>query len=124
MRNNTRSIFFWSAIALLLAGCSINEEMRRIQNSKKVQAQQDASRTGNLTGEQIFIRSCNTCHPGGRKGFGPSLENLAKDFPNDDQLADFIRKGKANMPGQPKSILTDIELGNLIGYLRALDTSK
>ncbi len=121
MPKNSQSIFLWSALALLLASCSISEEMRRIQNSKKVQAAQDASRSGYLTGEQIFIRSCNTCHPGGKKGFGPTLENLATDFPDDNQLAAFIRKGKANMPGQPKSILTDIELGNLIGYLRTLN---
>jgi len=124
MLKNSRSIFFYSALALFLAGCSISEEMRRIQNSKKAQALQDSSRSGYLTGEQIFIRSCNTCHPGGKKGFGPTLENLAQDFPDDGKLAEFIRKGKGNMPGQPKTILTDIELGNLIGYLRSLNEQK
>ena len=82
---------------------------------------QESARSGNLTGEQVFIRSCNTCHPGGKKGFGPSLENMQADFPDDAKLAAYIRKGKGNMPGQPKSVISDTELDNLIVYLRTLN---
>jgi cytochrome c2 len=121
MQKNSRSILFWSAFALFLTGCSIDEEMRRIQNSKRAQAMQESARSGNLTGEQVFIRSCNTCHPSGRKGFGPSLENLDGDFPDDAKLAAFIRKGKGMMPGQSKSVISDSELDNLIIYLRQLN---
>jgi mono/diheme cytochrome c family protein len=98
----------------------MSEEVKRIQEVKLAKEQRDASYSTNLTGEQIFVRSCNTCHPSGRQGFGPSLENIARDFPTDDQLKTFIRQGRGSMPPQPKSQLTDPELDNLVRYLRAM----
>jgi mono/diheme cytochrome c family protein len=108
-----------SAIGLS-AGCSMSEEVKRIEQVNQLeQRRKDASST-DLTGQQIFMRSCNTCHPGGRPGMGPALDKIGEHFPNDQQLKSFIRKGKGSMPAQPPEILNDKELDNLIDYLRAL----
>ena len=106
---------------LCLSGCSMGEEIRRIEEVKKAQEMTAESRSTNLTGEQLFIRSCNTCHPSGKKGMGPSLENMDKDFPTDASLVQMLRKGKGVMPGQPKDTVNDQEMANLIVYLRALN---
>lgn len=80
----------------------------------------EASRTSNLTGEQIFVRSCNTCHPGGGEGMGPSLINMENDFPKDEALKNFIRHGKGMMPAQAVDSINDEEMKNLIVYLHSI----
>lgn len=109
---------------VLLYGCAMSEEMRRIESVRQAEKQADASRSTNLSGEQLFIRSCNTCHPAGRAGMGPSLADLNEHFPDDVMLKQYIRKGKGIMPGQPKSAMNDEELDNLVVYLRALKVEK
>jgi mono/diheme cytochrome c family protein len=108
----------------LLSGCVMSEEMKRIDATKKAEQVRQESGSTNLTGEQIFVRTCNTCHPGGRAGMGTTLENLAKDFPDDTKLKAFIRQGKGIMPPQPKDVLNEQEMDNLVSYLRNLDFSK
>lgn len=104
-----------------LAGCSMNEEIRRIDEVKRARLLSEASRSTNLTGEQIFIRSCNTCHPGGRKGpIGPGLEKLGEHFQSDRALKAYLRSGKGIMPSQPTDVISDKEMDSLIDYLRAL----
>jgi len=102
----------------------MGEEMKRISAQKRADQARQESGSSNLTGEQIFIRTCNTCHPGGQAGMGPTLENMAKDFPNDAGLKAYIRHGKGIMPGQPKDVLNEQEMDNLIGYLRGLTFDK
>ncbi|MBX9571030.1 MAG: cytochrome c [Candidatus Obscuribacterales bacterium] len=94
--------------------------MRRIEAAKQASQLQQASTSTNLTGEQLFVRSCNTCHPGGKEGMGPRLDRLDEHFPTDSALAAFIRKGKGIMPPQPKDNINDDELNNLIGFVRNL----
>jgi len=108
----------------LLCGCVMSEEMKRIDATKKLEEQRQESGSTNLTGEQIFVRTCNTCHPGGQAGMGPTLENMGKDFPDDAKLKAFIRHGKGIMPSQPKDVLNDQEMDNLVGYLRGLTFEK
>lgn len=107
-------------VVLLVSSCSMGEEMRRIEAAKQANQMRDASMSTNLTGEQIFVRSCNTCHPGGKEGMGPRLDRISEDFPTDATLIAFIRKGKGMMPAQPKDSLNDDEMNNLVGYLRNL----
>lgn len=116
-----RKRYMLLGLALLASGCAMSEEVRRIEEVKRSAERREASRSTNLTGEQIFIRSCNTCHPGGKAGMGASLENLQKDFPDDEALKKFIRKGKGAMPGQPKEAINDQELESLVSYLRQLN---
>lgn len=110
--------------AVLLDGCVMSEEMKRIEIVKRAQQQRAESGSTNLNGEQLFFRSCNTCHPSGRANLGPSLENLSKDFPDDASLKAFLRKGKGMMPAQPKEVINDQEMDNLVDYLRNLTFDK
>lgn len=105
---------------LLLSACSMGEEVKRIQAVKEMERERAQSQSTDLTGEQVFIRSCNTCHPRGRQGMGPALDQMNEHFPTDDQLKRFIRMGKGVMPAQGKDTLNDTELDNLVKYLRAM----
>jgi len=111
-----------ACFALSLAACSMQEEVRRIEEVQKQRALAEAGRTTNLTGEQIFVRSCNTCHPGtgSRKGRGPILDQIDEHFPTDLALREYLRKGKGIMPGQPLDDINEKEMDGLIIYLRDL----
>ena len=117
-------LFFYGICLLLSFGslfsCSISEEMKRIDASNKDEERQEASRSTNLTGEQIFMRSCYTCHSGTRDSYGPSLLEISQKYPEDAQLEAIIRKGKGIMPGQPANVINDEELNRLLVYLRNL----
>ena len=125
----TAGLFFLALLAMFtgssaLSGCVMSEEMKRIDQVKKAQRERAMEGSTNLTGEQIFIRSCNTCHPSAKAGMGPSLEAMNAKFPEDQALKQFIRKGKGMMPGQSVERINNDELDNLITYLRALEFSK
>jgi len=121
-RKSRLLIYSLSFLAILQAldACSISEEVKRIEASKQYEERQEASRSTDLTGDQIFIRSCNTCHPGGKQGVGPSLMDISSKWPDDNALKAFIRKGKGVMPEQPASVINNAELDRLIAYLRTL----
>jgi cytochrome c2 len=121
MRNRLLSFTFMITVAAqYVYGCAMSEEMKRIQEKNATERMRAASLSSNLTGEQLFVRSCNTCHPGGKSGLGPALTDLPERFPEDDALRAFIRKGKGIMPGQSAQSMNDQELDNLIAYLRVL----
>lgn len=125
----TAGLVFLALLAMFtgssaLSGCVMSEEMKRIDQVKKAQRERAMEGSTNLTGEQIFIRSCNTCHPSAKAGMGPSLEAMNAKFPEDQALKQFIRKGKGMMPGQSVERINNDELDNLITYLRALEFSK
>jgi len=101
-------------------GCSMSEEVKRIEEVRRAEQREAAASSTDLTGEQIFIRSCNSCHPGGHQGLGPSLSLLSRHFPQDRTLKEFIRKGRGAMPAQPRETIDDVELDNLVAYLRSL----
>lgn len=107
-------------IILLLSACSMGEEVKRIRAVNEMEKERAQSQSTDLTGEQVFIRSCNTCHPRGRQGVGPALDQLSEHFATDEMLKRFIRMGKGVMPANSKETLNDIELDNLVKYLRAL----
>jgi mono/diheme cytochrome c family protein len=107
-------------LVLVSFGCSMSQEMKRIADTKLAQQRRSASSSTNLTGEQIFIRSCNTCHPQGKQGFGPSIENISIKYPDDQALKALLRKGKGLMPAQPKTLINDEEMDNLIDYIKTL----
>jgi mono/diheme cytochrome c family protein len=108
-------------LAPLLAGCSMREEMKRIQAMKQAREASESSRSTNLTGEQIYIRSCNTCHQStGRRNVGPNLADLEDKFHSDEEIVAFLRKGKGMMPAQPPTTINDKEMENLVEYLHRL----
>ncbi len=102
------------------SGCAMPEEMRRINEMKELSQRREGQMTTDLSGQQIFVRSCNACHPGAKEGMGPALDKLAEHFPTDDKLKKFIRQGVGMMPPQTKDVLDDQELVNLVVYLRGL----
>ncbi len=112
------------SLAVLLDGCVMSEEMKRIEQVKQSQDRRAEAGSTNLNGEQLFFRSCNTCHPSGRANLGPSLETLSEHFPDDAKLKAYIRKGSGMMPAQPKDVINDQELDNLVDYLRHLTFDK
>ncbi len=108
-------------VVLGLSACSIGEEVKHIEEVQRAEMRQETARSENLTGEQLFVRSCNTCHPGGLAGMGPSLAEINTAIPDDAQLKALIRKGRGNMPPQSKETMNDPELDNLVVYLRSLN---
>ena len=100
----------------------MKEEIRRIEAVKQAHEASEQSRSTNLTGEQIFIRNCNTCHPTGRKGSGPSLIAVDDHFKTDAELSAFLRKGKGVMPPQAPTALNEKEMENLVTHVRKLSS--
>jgi mono/diheme cytochrome c family protein len=103
----------------------MSEEVKRIDESKLAEQRKQAAMSNDLNGEQIFFRTCNECHPTGKKNVGPALDQLDEHFPDDAKLAAYIRQGGAKkgaiMPPVPKDVLNDQEMANLILYLRKLN---
>lgn len=97
--------------------------MKRIEAAKQAGRMREASNSTNLTGEQIFYRSCNTCHPSGKKGMGPRLDMVNEHYPEDAQLATLLRKGKGMMPPLAPEDINEEELKNIIAYVRTLSTN-
>jgi mono/diheme cytochrome c family protein len=71
-----------------------------------------------VAGQAVFTRSCggSGCH--GTTGDDGSAPNLSDEVPraDDSELTDVIRNGKGDMPA---ITLTDIELRDLLAWLRA-----
>ena len=109
-----------TTISATISGCVMSEEVKRIERDKAEKKRRKNAMSTNLSGKQIFVRSCNTCHPGGKEGMGPSLAQLKEHFPTDEQLKSFIRQGAGVMPPQPKEVINEVEMDNLIEYLRKL----
>lgn len=101
-------------------GCAMSEEIRRIEEQQKITQRREKQMTTDLSGQQLFVRSCNSCHPGAKAGMGPALDQLGEHFPTDDKLKKFIRQGVGMMPPQPPDAINDVELENLVQYLRSL----
>jgi mono/diheme cytochrome c family protein len=99
----------------------MSEEMKRIDQSNLADQKREAAMSNDLNGEQIFFRTCNECHPGGKANVGPALDKLDEHFPDDSKLIAYIRKGKGVMPAVPKEVLNENEMRSLITYLRKLD---
>lgn len=119
--NHISRYFVVLILCLVVSACAMSEEMKRIDQSKLADQKRQASMSNDLNGEQIFFRTCNECHPGGKANVGPALDKLDEHFPDDSKLIAFIRAGKGVMPPVPKEVLNNAEMAALITYLRKLD---
>lgn len=71
-------------------------------------------------GQQVFMRHCHQCHPGGTAGVGPALNN--KPLPG--FLIKFqVRHGLGAMPAFSEEHISSEELDALVAYLKALRRS-
>src|SRR5689334_9796266 len=75
--------------ALLVSACD--------SNTPAPGATTAAAATGAERGKVVFARYCNTCHPGGGRGSGPSLLSVAQTA-GDGQIKTIVRNGKNRMP--------------------------
>ncbi len=89
------------AFLLLLSGCAVSNEY--------------------LVGEDLYARSCATCHDvDGAGGLGLDIGPGSNTHLNltDEQIASVIAVGPGNMPGYGR--LTQEQLDSLVAYIRAL----
>ena len=68
-------------------------------------------------GQEVFARYCNTCHPGGGRGVGPSL--VMKNY-GADEIKAVVRHGKAQMPGFGEKVIGDDDLNALVDYIMGM----
>ena len=65
------------------------------------------------------MRYCAVCHPGGHRGAGPDIiGSIAAS--SDDDLRDIVRTGRKRMPPYNQSTISDVQLTELIAYMRTL----
>ena len=95
---------------LLMPGCSA-------RRGEPIVGPLPLSEPGITRGQQVFMRECHQCHPGGEAGLGPALNN--KPLPG--FLIRFqVRNGLGAMPGFSQKEISSTELDDLIDYLKAL----
>jgi len=70
-----------------------------------------------VEGQRVFMAYCQSCHPGGAAGLGPSL--------NDKPLPGFlirlqVRNGLGAMPAFGEDLISSEELDALVAYMVTL----
>lgn len=70
-------------------------------------------------GAEVFARYCNSCHPGGDRGAGPSLIEEGSRL-SDGRITRTVRNGDGRMPAFGTNQISDAELPDLIAYIRSL----
>lgn len=66
-------------------------------------------------GEVLYMKYCQTCHPDGEAGLGPSvyyLPSFSKRFQ--------VRHGIGVMPKFKENVISDDDLDKIVAYLKAL----
>jgi len=73
-------------------------------------------------GELVFMRNCNQCHPLGEGGLGPPINN--KDLPG-VAIKVKVRTGLGlDMPKFSSNEISDLELDDLVAYMKALRRNR
>ena len=68
-----------------------------------------------INGEKAFMHYCNSCHPGGKAGLGPSIIN--KPLPG--FLIKFqVRQGFGMMPAFKKEVIPSEKLDDIVEFLK------
>lgn len=65
-------------------------------------------------GQQVFMAMCHQCHPRGRAGVGPALNN--KPLP-EFLIRLQVRQGFGAMPAFSEKMISDSELERLVAYM-------
>jgi mono/diheme cytochrome c family protein len=72
------------------------------------------------TGQAIFMKNCQKCHPGGEAGVGPALNKPMTGF----SIRMQVRHGFGPMPAFKKRDISKGEMDYLIAYMKALRKHK
>lgn len=100
----------WGALALgVLAatGCASGRRGEPVSRMPALTAEEQL-------GQRVFMRECNSCHPGGDGGVGPAINN--KPVPA-AAIRLQVRKGFGAMPSFDDHEVSDRELAAVIEYL-------
>jgi len=68
-------------------------------------------------GRQVYMQNCYQCHPGGRGGVGPALNDKPLPQP---AIRTQVRAGVGAMPGYNEQRINDEELHAVARYVVAL----
>jgi mono/diheme cytochrome c family protein len=73
-------------------------------------------------GQVLFGRYCDSCHPGGQEGIGPSLRStqFKRTTTSEDKIVSTVRKGGFEMPALPPTLLGDADLSDIARYVLSL----
>lgn len=96
-------------------GCSSARRGEPIKGPLIIEGKQLAA------GQRAFMASCHQCHPGGRAGLGPAINN--KPLPG-FMIKLQSRVGLGAMPGFSSAELSDEDLDAIVVYLKALRQHK
>lgn len=77
--------------------------------------------TSENRGQVLFGRSCDSCHPGGGEGRGPSLvsPDFRRDFLTERDVIQLVRDGTCEMPKFDRFLLADDALAEIAKYVKA-----
>jgi len=119
-RSNFKGIPFFClvAVALIFIGC------RSVRRGEPIAGPLVTNSSDIQHGKIIFMKHCNSCHPGGEGGLGPGL--------NDKPLPVFAMKlqvrtgivGFGVMPSFDQHKIPSEDLDDLMQYLKALRAHK
>lgn len=65
-------------------------------------------------GADVYQRSCNGCHPGGERGYGPALANHPHPVA---EVRKVVREGQGKMPSFGEEKISHEQLEALLAYL-------
>jgi mono/diheme cytochrome c family protein len=68
-------------------------------------------------GEVVFAKYCNSCHPKGGRGSGPSLVQTGI---SKDEFTRYVRNGKGRMPGFNEGLISNEDLDQMYEYISGL----
>jgi mono/diheme cytochrome c family protein len=76
-------------------------------------------RAADDSGERLYEGHCRRCHGAEGRGTtqGPSL--IPFDW-SDSEALELIRHPVCNMPPVPASVLSDAQVGQIVGYLKTI----
>ena len=86
------------------------------------QAQLNSSSTpaANATqtrGQIVFAKYCNSCHPGGGRGAGPSLVQAGI---SESEFDEYVRKGRNRMPAFNEGLISNEDLDEMYSYVSSM----
>jgi mono/diheme cytochrome c family protein len=110
MKKHSTYLWLVPIVLLNVIGCSV----RKSEPVKQKEFVPQNERIAN--GEKVYMKYCQSCHPGGEGGLGPSISaNPAPQFVKRFQM----RHGLGVMPGFKKGEISKNDLRDISKFLKA-----